>query len=67
MNGKGGPCIGCNCIIGAGACILGEIEIGDYVKIGANAVVLENVPSNCTVVGIPAVIVKKGGEIIEKR
>lgn len=61
-NGKGGPNVGHNCIIGAGACILGEITIGDNVKIGANAVVLEDIPSNCTVVGVPAVVVKKGGD-----
>ena len=58
-NGKGGPIIGKNCIIGAGACVLGEITIGDNVNIGANAVVLEDVPENCTVVGVPAKIVKR--------
>ena len=36
----------------------GPIKIGDNVKIGANAVVLKNVPNNCTVVGIPAQIKK---------
>lgn len=58
-NGKGGATIGERCILGAGSCILGEITIGNNVKIGANAVVLEDVPDNCTVVGIPAKIVKK--------
>ena len=53
-NGKGGPIIGENCVIGAGACILGEIRVGNNVKIGANAVVVKDVPDNCTVVGIPA-------------
>lgn len=57
-NGKGGATIGERCILGAGCCILGEITIGNDVKIGANAVVLESVPDNCTVVGIPAKIVK---------
>ena len=59
-NGKGGPIIGKNCILGAGCCILGEITIGNNVNIGANAVVLKDVPNNCTVVGIPGKIVKKG-------
>lgn len=59
-NGKCGPIVGKNCVVGAGACILGEIVIGDNVNIGANAVVLEDVPENCTVVGIPAKIVKRG-------
>lgn len=58
-NGKGGPIVGHNCTIGAGACILGEITIGDNVNIGANAVVLESIPNNCTVVGVPGTIVKK--------
>lgn len=58
-NGKGGAIIGENCILGTGCCILGEIKIGNNVKIGANAVVLEDIPDNCTVVGIPAKIVKE--------
>lgn len=45
------PRIGNNVYIGAGAKILGDIGIGDNVKIGANAVVTKNVPDNCTVVG----------------
>jgi len=55
----GGGDVGSDCLIGAGACILGEIKIGDHVKIGANAVVLEDVPDGCTVVGIPGKIIKK--------
>ena len=58
-NGQGGPTIGNNCIIGCGACVLGEIHIGNNVKIGANAVVLENIPDNCTVIGIPGRISKR--------
>lgn len=58
-NGKPGPIIGDNCIIGAGACVLGNIRIGNNVKIGANAVVLEDVPDNCTVVGVPGKIIKR--------
>lgn len=57
-NGKGGPVIGKNCVIGTGACILGQVNVGDNVNIGANAVVLNDIPSNCTVVGVPGKIVK---------
>lgn len=59
-----GPKIGKNCIIGTGACVLGDIVIGDNVKIGANAVVLQDIPDNCTVVGVPGRIIK---QISEKR
>lgn len=60
IKGQYGPSVGSNCIIGAGAVLLGEIKIGDNVKIGANAVVIKDVPDNCTVVGVPARIVKQG-------
>jgi serine O-acetyltransferase len=52
------PTIGSNVLIGTGAKILGNIKVEDNVKIGANAVVLQNIPSNCTAVGVPARIVK---------
>ena len=58
-NGSGVGRIGNNVVIGTGACILGEITIGNNVNIGANSVVLKDVPDNCTVVGIPGVIVKQ--------
>lgn len=61
-NGESGPCVGKNCVIGAGACILGNIKIGDNVNIGANAVVLEDIPDNCTAVGVPARIIKHNEE-----
>lgn len=48
------PTISDNVIIGCGAKILGDIIIGKNVKIGANAVVLKDIPDNETVVGIPA-------------
>lgn len=54
-----GPVIGEDCIIGCGACVLGNIIIGNRVKIGANSVVLEDIPDDCTVVGIPGKIVKR--------
>ena len=56
-NGKPGPIIGENCVIGAGACVLGNIVVGNNVKIGANAVVLVDVPDDCTAVGVPARII----------
>ena len=60
-----GPQIGANCILGAGACVLGDIVIGNNVKIGANCVVLNNIPDNCTVVGVPGKIIKKNGKKFE--
>jgi serine O-acetyltransferase len=57
--GKRHPTIGNDVIIGSGAKILGPITIGNRVKVGANSVVLKDVPSDCTVVGIPARIVNK--------
>lgn len=64
MGNGDGPKIGENCIIGTGACVLGNIKIGNNVKIGANAVVLEDVPDDCTVVGVPGKIIKRRGSII---
>ena len=57
--GKRHPTIGSNVTIGAGAKVLGPINIGSNVKIGAAAVVLKDVPDNCTVVGNPGRIVQK--------
>lgn len=53
------PVIGSNVDIGAGAKILGPITIGDNVLIGANAVVIENVPANSIAVGVPAKILQR--------
>jgi serine O-acetyltransferase len=52
------PKLGCRVNIGAGAKLLGDITIGDDVNIGANSVVLCSVPSNQTVAGIPAKVIK---------
>lgn len=54
------PVLGNNIFVGAGAKIIGGITIGDNVKIGANAVVVKDLPSNVTAVGIPAKIINKG-------
>jgi serine O-acetyltransferase len=60
------PTLGDNVVIGTGAKILGPITLGDNVRVGANSVVVNDVPSNCVVVGVPAKIVSKKGEKIEK-
>lgn len=57
--GKRHPTVGNNVVIGTGAKVLGPINIGNGCKIGANAVVLKDVPDFTTVVGIPAAIVNK--------
>ena len=57
--GKRHPTIGNNVVIGSGAKVLGPFKVGDNSKIAANAVVLSEVPDNCTVVGVPGRIVKK--------
>ena len=59
--GKRHPTLGNNVMVGAGAKVLGPFKIGDNTKIAANAVVLEEIPDNCTAVGIPAKIVKREG------
>jgi serine O-acetyltransferase len=53
------PTLGNNVMVGCGSKLLGPINIGDNVKIGANAVVLHPIPSDCTVVGIPGRIILK--------
>lgn len=63
--GKRHPTIGNHVMIGAGAKVLGPFTVGDYSKIAANAVVLDAVPPNCTAVGVPARVVKRGGVRIE--
>ncbi|MEG0290150.1 MAG: serine O-acetyltransferase EpsC [Erysipelotrichaceae bacterium] len=53
------PTLGNRVIIGSGAKILGNINLGNDVKIGANAVVMKDVPDGCTAVGVPARIIEK--------
>ncbi len=57
--GKRHPTLGRGVVVGAGAKILGAIRIGDYVKIGANSVVLHPVPDYAIVVGVPGRVIKK--------
>jgi len=56
---RGAPILGNRVDIGAGAKILGAIRIGDDVQIGANAVVLNDVPSNSVAVGVPARVIRR--------
>src|ERR1700722_1691548 len=53
-SGKRHPTVGNNVIIGAGAKVLGPIFVGNNARVGANSVVLDNVPHDTTVVGMPA-------------
>ena len=64
--------MGNNVIVGAGAKILGNISIGDYVRIGAGSVVIDDVPENSTVVGIPGrivhrMVIDKQGNLMHNR
>ncbi len=59
--GKRHPTIGNNVMISSGAKVLGPFKVGDNARIAAGAVVLEEVPPDCTVVGVPARIVRRAG------
>lgn len=60
------PRLGNHVYVGVGARILGGITLGDRVKVGANAVVLKDVPPNCVVVGVPARIVRRDGVRVDE-
>ncbi len=61
------PTLGDNIVVGCGAKILGNINIGDNCQIGANSVVIKDVPANSTVIGIPARIIAHEGRKISER
>lgn len=61
-SGKRHPTLGENVVVGAGAKVLGNLQIGSNVRIGAGSVVLRDVPSDCTVVGIPGRVLYRAGE-----
>lgn len=65
--GKRHPTIGNNVVIGSGAKVLGSFAVGDNSNIGSNAVVLREVPENCTVVGNPGRVVRRNGERVGDR
>ena len=52
-------------MVGSGAKIVGPIQIGDNARVAANAVVLRDVPSNSTVVGVPGRVVRVNGEKLD--
>ncbi|WP_322361910.1 hypothetical protein [Pseudomonas sp. Teo4] len=51
------PLLGDNVIVGTGAKVLGGVRVGDFVKIGANSVVVKDVPGGATVAGVPAKVI----------
>ena len=61
-HGKRHPTLGNNVMVGAGAKVLGPFKVGDNSRIAAGAVVLTEIPPNCTAVGVPARIVRINGE-----
>ncbi len=62
--GKRHPTLGNNVLVGCGAKVLGPFRVGDNARIAAGAVVLREVPPNCTAVGVPAQIVRVKGEAV---
>jgi len=56
------PVIGNNVFIGSNACILGGVKVGDNAVIGAGAIVIKDVPADCTVAGVPARIIKSNNK-----
>ncbi len=64
-SGKRHPTLGDHVIVGTGAKVLGNIQLGNNARIGAGSVVLRDVPADCTVVGVPGRIVYRSGERVE--
>lgn len=64
--GKRHPTLGDNVMVGAGAKVLGPFKVGNNSKIAAGAVVLDEIPENCTAVGIPAKVVICDGKRVEQ-
>ncbi len=63
---SGRPCLGNGVRITAGAKVIGNIRLGDNVTVGANAVVVKDVPPDCVVVGVPAHIIRRGGRKVHE-
>ena len=59
------PTIGNNVLIGSGAKVLGPFKVGDNSNIAAGAVVLKEIPPNCTAVGVPARVVRREGKRVD--
>lgn len=64
--GKRHPTLGNRVVVGTGAAILGDIRLGDGVRVGAGSVVVHSVPEGATVVGIPGRVVKGRTEMLGK-
>lgn len=64
-HGKRHPTLGNNVMVGCGAKILGPFTVGDNARIAANAVVLKEIPADSTAVGVPARVVRMGGEKVD--
>ncbi len=65
QKGKRHPTLGNDVVVGAGAKVLGPIEIGDGARIGSNAVVVKAVPAGVTVVGVPGRLIERSREEIK--
>jgi len=65
-HGKRHPTLGDNVMVSAGAKVLGSFTVGENSKIGAGSVVLREVPPNCTVVGVPGIVVKQDDKRIPR-
>lgn len=65
-SGKRHPTLGNNVTVGTGAKVLGNIHVGNNVRIGGNSVVVKDVPDNCTVVGVPGRIVRRNGRRVHE-
>ncbi|HTJ95876.1 MAG TPA: hypothetical protein VL381_00270 [Rhodocyclaceae bacterium] len=63
---SGQPTLQDNVTVNAGAKIIGDITVGSNTKVGANAVVVKDVPANVTAVGVPARIVKRDGNRVDE-
>ena len=63
QKGKRHPTLGNDVVVGAGAKVLGPIEVGDHARIGSNAVVVKSVPANATVVGVPGRLIVRKAEV----
>lgn len=64
-NGEKRPAIGNNVVVCCGAKVIGGVNIGNDVIIGANAVVVKDIPDHCIVAGIPAQIIKRRNSMDE--
>jgi serine O-acetyltransferase len=65
--GKRHPTLGRGVVVGAGAKILGPIYVGEEAKVGSNAVVVKDVPSRATAIGIPARIIEPGRDQMRQK